>query len=258
MVSLAAAALGVLLAPAASADSHHAGLTRAPFTAAELAANWHPDRTMPSGGYGSVTFAHRRNVLEMNVDSTNASSSGVFYLTEGLQRALPDVTTVQADLFVDRHWLASEHSAGTQVRAGLWGVAYNSAGTGSTANITAYPIMEFTTVGDGGFVGWRSWDGVNGGWTNLPQVRFRAGHWNSVQINLNASTGMFDLYVNHRYATSSPATDGTPSGTTASLGAVILNQYNFDTGNATDNYSVHWSRLAYGTAARHDDEEFDD
>lgn len=250
------AALGLVVAPAASAhDSHSHGLTVAPFTSGELAANWFTDRTTPSGGFDSVRFEDRSNVLAMTVDNTKASTAGAFYLTEGLQRALPGVSTVQADLFVDRSWLARKHSAGKQVRAGLWGVGYNSNGTASTADITAYPIIEFTTVGDNGFTGWRAWDGVNGGWTNLPGVRFRTDEWNTVRITFNASTGMFDAYVNGHFVISTAGGDGTPTGTTASLGAVILNNRNFATGSHADDYTVHWSRLAYGTVSHGDDDD---
>lgn len=260
MVAIAVMAMGLVFAPAAFADTHtHPHLTKQPFTPAELAANWHPDRTTPSGGYSSVHFEHRANVLEMNVDNTKASTSGVFYQTEGLQRALPNVNTVQADLYVDPAWLPGEDSGpGKQVRAGLWGVAYNSAGSGSTGNITAYPILEFTTVGAGGFTGWRVWDGVHGGWTNLPQVRYHVGEWNRIRLTFNVKTVKFDVYVNDRYVTSTAATDGTAAGTTASIGAVILNQFNFATGNHADDYSVRWCRLAYGTASRRGDGEHED
>ncbi|MEZ4200022.1 MAG: hypothetical protein R3B69_00230 [Candidatus Paceibacterota bacterium] len=76
--------------------------TSQPFTQTEIDDNWYVDRAVPSGGYSSVSYASRSDVLEMNIDNTNAHPSGGFYQTEGLNRDLPDGTTaIKADLYVD-------------------------------------------------------------------------------------------------------------------------------------------------------------
>lgn len=230
------AALGILFTLAISIgllSSAHAlqavAYTTVPFTPTEVATNWATDRTTPSGGYGSVTYAGRSNILQMSIDTTKASSIG-FYRTEGLQRQIPASDSIKADLYVDNAW------QNTPVRAGLWGVAKDTSG-----NISAYPIIEYTTAGDGNFTGWRVWDGVNGGWTNLPNVAYKAGDWNTLAITLNKSTQKFDVSVNGQVVTSSAAD------VSANLSAVILNSYNYGTTvtNAAD-YTVHWSNFAYG------------
>ncbi len=202
--------------------------TQAPFTSSEISTNWSPDRTTPSGGYSSTSFGGRSNVLEMNVDNTHASPSTGFYRTEGLQRQIPNSDTIKADLYVDSSWLTKD------VRAGLWGVGKDSGGS-----VSAYPIIEFTTAGDGGFTGWRVWDGVIGGWTNLP-ASYNTNAWNTLEISFNESTDQFDLNINGTNATSNTAD------VTTHIGAVILNSYNYAETSDKD-YSVHWSNFAYGT-----------
>ncbi len=203
--------------------------TTVPFTSAELATNWVTDRAVPSGGSSSTTYVGRSDVLQLGIVGSARSTAGGFYYTEGLQKQLPSgVTAIQADLFLDRAWLT------TDARAGLWGV-----GKDSTGAISAYPIVEFSTEGD--YVGWRSWDGVNGGWTPLTNVPYDLGRWNKVELALNTTTHKFDVYINDAYVISSEADSS------VSIGAVILNSYNFGTvGEVSQDYQVRWSNFAYG------------
>lgn len=205
-----------------------ASYTQVPF--GELA-NWTADRTTPSGGYTTLTSeAGHNDVLNVKVDNTKASPASGFYRTEGLQRQIPASDTIKADLYVDGSWITPHKD----VRAGLWAVAKDSEST-----TIAYPIIEFTTTGDNNFTGWRVFDGVNGGWTNLPTVAYSENAWNTVEISLNKVTHQFNLNINGTLATSNAAD------TTTSIGAIILNDYNYAT-TADNNYSVNWSNLAYG------------
>ncbi len=209
--------------------------TNQAFTADELT-NWHADRATPSGGYSSTSYAGRDNVLEMNIDNGNANSDDVFSQTEGLQRSLPSQSeSIKASLYVD-----GDNWDGKQVRAGLWGVGH----TADSSDASAFPIIEYTTVGDDGFVGWRVWDSVNGGWTNLDEVDASTG-WHDLAISLNKNQHDFGVFVDGSYVGDTPADDG-ETDVTDSLSAVILNSRNFATHNSDDNYSVHWSDFGYG------------
>lgn len=188
-----------------------------------------PDRQTPSGGY-SVSGG----VLTMNIDNTAANTSGGgFYQTEGLQGTIPASQSVEAQLYVDPAW------AGKQIRAGLWGIATSGTTAGS-----AWPIIEYTTVGDGGFTGWRVFDTMNGGWTNLPSVAATSGHWYTLEDAYNQNTDQYDYYVNDAHVFSLPANDGTNS--YGKLTGVIFNSKNFATNNHADDYSVQWRNFAYG------------
>ena len=222
-----ASALVLAAAPALGATALQ--YTEIPFSPTEVSTNWVADRATPSGGYESVTFGDRTNVLEIRIDADNQSSGSNFYYTEGLQRTIPDSDAVKVDLYIDPAWFSSD----VPVRAGLWGVGHD--GTGA---VTAYPIVEFTTMGASGFVGWRTWDGILGGWTNQSQLTFTTGGWSTLEIFHSAETNEFSMTVNGTVAQSYAAGDS------VTLGAVILNQYN--SGSSGQDYTVHWSRLATG------------
>jgi hypothetical protein len=216
---------GSLIAEAASPT-----YTSQPFTQSELDNNWEVDRAVPSGGYSSVSFDGRSDVLEMNIDSTNADSRGGFYLTEGLKRALPDGTTaIKADLYVDSDWSTKD------VRAGLWGV-----GIDETDTISAYPIIEFTTAGESGYTGWRIFDDLNSGWMQIPSATITYDSWMTLELQFNPATTQFDVYI-----------DGVLVGNNVAAGSVefsdiILNSYNYNTGDANDDYAARWSNFMYG------------
>lgn len=207
--------------------------TNVPFTNAELT-NWVTDRQAPSGGFSSLaSYKGKHNVLEMKIDTANQNPVG-FYQSEGLQRAVPSSVALKASLYVDKAWLTNK------VRVGLWGVGHDA-----TSAVSAYPIVEFTTDGDGGFTGWRAWDGVDGGWTNLPGVKVKKNEWNKLEIVYNSTSNKFDIYINEKLAISNTGGD------TVDFGAVILNNKNY--GALGSNYSVHWSKFGYGNVRAKDD-----
>lgn len=211
-----------ILSPA-NAVSGPVSYTNVPLSQAELDANWSPDRTTPSGGFNSTTFASRNDVLEMRIDKDNASTLGAFYLTEGLQRHIPASDSVKADVYVDSDWTTNAKT----VRAGLWGVGHDSSN-----NVSSYPIVEFTTDG---FTGWRYWSVDH--WVNLTGVAYNVDAWNTLTITHDSDAQTFVFKVNGTSVASAPD-EGS-----ANIGAVILNSKNYA---PAPSYNVHWSNFAYG------------
>lgn len=188
------------------------------------------DRQAPSGGQ-SITPAE----LTIGVDNTAANTSGTgFYQTEGLQGSFPTSQTISAELYVDPAW------SGKQVRAGLWGTTHSATGP-----YTGWPILEYTTVGDGSFTGWRMYDTmVTGDWTNLPAIDATPGSWYTLEIAYNGDTDMYDYYINNVLAGSLTAMDG--GDTYNQFDGVIFNNKNFATTNSADDYMTTWRTFKTG------------
>lgn len=189
-----------------------------PFTAGEVAM-WTPDRTSPTGGYGSVSFGGRSNVLEMNFNH-NLVASDPFYQTEGIQKDIPDSDSIKADVYVDSDW------AGKTVRAGLWGVGHDA-----TDAISSYPIIEYSTDTTSG---WRYWSVDH--WINLPGVAVNQGAWNALAITHDSATHEFVYRVNGAQVATSPDEGST------TIAATIFNSKNY----GVVDYSAHWSNFAFG------------
>jgi len=235
-VSTLTAAVPFILSQKADALTTY---TTAALTTGELS-NWSPDRQTPSGGYGSLSFAGRTNVLEMNVDTAHSNATA-FYRTEGLQRPLAsDTSSIKADLYVEADWATKD------VRAGLWGVGHDGVSVGNDG-ITAYPIVEFVSgdvPNNGGYTGWRIWDSVDpGAWTNLPGVAYNTNGWNTLAISLNRSTDKFEYFINGAFV-------GTDEGNgSVKIWKSILNSYNNANNDVSYNYAARWSNFAYGVTA---------
>jgi hypothetical protein len=194
-----------------------------PLTQPELDANWGIDRAVPSGGYESVSFEGRENVLELRVDPDNRSSDSSFFYTEGLKRQTTDAAALKADLYVDPTW------AGQDIRAGLWPVGHDP-DEGS-----AYPIVEYyqdTTLGESG---WRVWDSVTG-WVDHPGTT-GPGDWATLEVILDVDADEVTLSVDGVSVT-------LPALGTTTLGHAIFNTFNF--GPGTPAYEVHFSNFAVG------------
>lgn len=191
--------------------------------------SWATDRTAPSGGYVAGT-----NTLTLNVDNTNASSTSGFYRTEGVQTTFgSSQRAIESELFVDPSW------SGKPVRVGMWGITHSSTTPG-----TAWPIIEYTTIGSDSFSGWRVFDTMNGGWTNLTGVAATTGAWNKLELVFNSITNKYDYYVNDNLVYSLTAADG--SDVYGNIDGVIFNNFNSATGNNSDNYSAQWRNFALG------------
>lgn len=216
------ALLGSAHAAPQKSTSINTNNTSVPFVLSE----WTTDRTAPSGGYDVEDFGGRTGTLRMGVD-TSQQTQPSFYYYEGLQKNINGATAVGADLYVDSSWSTNK------VRAGLWGVGQDASG-----NITAYPVVEYTTDGTAGYQGWRVFNDETGEWTQLPAVSVNENGWNTVHIVYNPATTVFDLYINGQSAGTSVATGS------VSLSAVILDNYNY--GSEGSNYDVHWSNLTVG------------
>jgi hypothetical protein len=188
-----------------------------------------PDRQAPS-----VTPIITPSLLTMGIDNTKANTSGDgFFQTEGLQGRIPASQSIRAELYVEPAW------AGNQVRAGLWGIAKSN-----TAADTAWPIIEYTTVGANSFTGWRVFDTMNGGWTNLQNVTAVSGQWYNLEIAFNPLTLHYDYYVKDKFVRSLPASSG--ADVYGKLTGVIFNNKNFATGSHTNDYSVQWRNFQTG------------
>jgi hypothetical protein len=201
------------------------------------------DRTTPSGGFG----VSPSDILSMSIDNTNASSSSGFYRTEGLQGSLSTSQSISGELYVDPAW------DGKPVRAGLWGTT-----SSSTASGAAWPIIEYTTIGDGDFTGWRVFDTMNGGWTNLTSLMATPGEWYDLRIAYNPTDDTYDYYLNNTLVVSLPAADG--SDVYSDFTSVIFNSYNSATGSSADDYTVQWRGFTSGTytpSCSADDTTFD-
>lgn len=186
------------------------------------ATGWVTDRTTPSGGYGAETFAGRQSVY-LNVDApSNAPTS--FYQYEGITKNIPAGSkTLKGDLYIDPTWPDN-------VRAGFWGVGYDT-----TNAISSYPIVEYNTA----FAShWRIWDSVGlGGWREVAAPSATSG-WNTIELAINKTdSAKTDVYVNNTYIGTS-ATDATDD-----FRSVILNNYNF----GDHDYAVHWSNIQAGS-----------
>lgn len=186
-----------------------------PFTPSEVG-TWTADRTFPSGGVNSVSFAGRDDVLEMRIDKDLRSTLGGFYYTEGVKKESNFGSELSVDLYVDGDWETKD------VRAGLWGVAVNG-----SSSITSYPIVEFSTARSDGSTGWRVWD-VNQ-WVNL-DTDYSFDSWNDLTLTIEDDKIIFRI-------------NGEEVGTTVSnnsveFDAVILNAFNY--GSEAESYKVHW------------------
>lgn len=191
-----------------------------------------PDRTTPSGGYTVDS-----NSLELRINNNNASPSTGFSRTEGLKGSFSVSRSISAELYVNPDW------SGKPIRAGLWGVASSATGPG-----VSWPIIEYTTIGgdDGSFIGWRVFDTVNGGWTNLPSVTAASGSWYKLDISYNPATRSYDYYVNGTLVTSKTAASG--SDVYDKLQGVIFDNFNSATGSHDQDYTVDWRNFSTGQA----------
>ncbi len=203
--------LGIVFAPLSASAATYLD----PFTASEVA-TWTADRTFPSGGVESLaSFAGRTDVLKMSIDKDERSTINSFHYTEGIQKQLSPTKELGIDMYVDGGWEAID------VRSGLWGVASDG------DDITAYPIIEFSTKRGDNSTGWRFWNGT--GWVNVT-TPYTFDAWASLYIEITETA--IDFTINGVEVGSMPL-DGS-----IEFNAVILNAYNYGADAAS--YSTYW------------------
>lgn len=201
------------------------GYQETPLTQEEVDTNWVVDRAVPSGGFESLSFQDRDNVLEMRVDPDNRSDGSSFFYTEGLLRQTPGAEALRVDLYIDPAW------DGQNIRAGLWGVGHDDVG-----ERTAFPIVEYHQDIDEGFAGWRVWDSATRAW--LPHgVDVASGEWTTLEIVLDVDNDQFVVSVEGVAQTLGALGSNT-------LGEVIVNMFNY--GPGTPAYDVHVSSFGIG------------
>jgi len=173
---------------------------------------WYTDRHAPAG------FQTSGGKLVETISGNDYQGAGSFYNTQG--RALDlnaGTTNLSIDLTVDQAWLDS----GDQKRwAGLWGV-----GTDADSAVSAYPIIDFTTVG--GVAAFSAWDSNLGTWNTL-ETGVTAGDYT---LNISLSGGLFTYTVDgHSFSYDA-------AGSTQ-ISSVILQGY-----NSGSDYGIHWDNL---------------
>lgn len=233
LAAVGAVAAAVALIATTALAAPIVGYTEIPLTQDELDDNWVVDRAVPSGGYESVTFEGRDDVLEMRVDPDNRSTISSFYYTEGLLRQTPGATALRADLYVDPSW------EGQDIRAGLWGVGHDELEVR-----TAFPIIEYHQDTSSGFAGWRVWDSSTGTWSTHGGTA-GYGDWATLEVVLDADNNQFIVSVDGVSQT-------IPGLDSVTLGEVIFNQFNYGPGTPT--YQVHFSNFATGVALESKDD----
>jgi hypothetical protein len=194
------------------------------------------DRTTPSGGF-TVT----PDLLTLNVDTTQASTSGHFYLTEGLQAPLTDTDSIRAKLFVDKDW------QNKPVETGLWAIA----GSTNDTDQIGWPILQFATTTDGS-PGFRTWNTFTGDWSGTSAFDATKGwdKWYGLEISITPQG--VEFYVNNTKVDSYSSTDG--SDNLNIIKGVIFNSFNTASDNTSDNYSVKWQNFATGSVTTGDKE----
>ena len=215
-----------------------------PFTPGEVA-TWAQDRTFPTGLFESVTAFGRNDVARLGIVSADVSPAGVFYRTEGVQKADTFGDAVQVDLYLDPAW---QNNA---TRAGVWVFDQNLPDT------SAYGIIEFanlesaeTDFGTGWgpnsepFEGFRIWDSeAPVVMVNLPNVAFTYGEWVTFRIELDTSD---PAHVYRYFINGVEVYHEVSAGDAAVISQVLLESFNFGANTfptlETADYAAHWSQ----------------
>ena len=214
---LAAAACGSTSAMAQSFDFSTPVVT-SPTAAPGV---WYTDRYAPAG------FQTSGGKLIETINTRDQQSSA-FLNTQGRAYDLNSGTkNLSIDLTIGQTW-ASENKRW----AGLWGVGTAIDGDHNPANITAYPILEFTN--DGGVARFRGYDSNVGTWQDLiPAGGITYGNTYTLGIGLSGNT--------FTYSVGGATASFTADDPTASIASVILQGYNTQT--TLRSYDIVWDNL---------------
>lgn len=221
-----------------------------PLAAVELMPNfanvptgWTTDRYEPASFSNVGIYQGRGDVLGIAISEAEGfgnrgGQNSTFYNTQGRKHLITGGAgdSLSADLFIESAWATEANGT---IRTDMWGTMDDG------TNITAYPIIGFTNLGD--TARFRVWDGDTADWVNLAAtVQF--GEWNSLSMMLDGSDFVFSVNGAVAY------TDTTTGGTTA-YREVIMQAYNFFGADPAFNgldvnpvaYTAHWANV--GAAA---------
>lgn len=189
---------------------------------------WYTDRYAPAGFTSPVSF-NGDNRLEQSIAGADHQTTA-FYNTQGYKYDLqPNTTSMSIQLYVPLAW-ATGASGVTTRYAGFWGT-----GLDSSANVSAYPIIEFANVnGTGEF---RLYNSNTGLWTDtaLPSS---GGYDQFYTLGVALQGSNIDYSIN-----GSDVGSYVSNGTVA-LGNVILQGY-----NAGQDYSFYWDNFRASNTA---------
>jgi MYXO-CTERM domain-containing protein len=210
---------------------------------ADVPTGWTTDRYGPASFSNVGTYEGRNDVLGISISEDDGfgnrgGQNSTFYATQGRRHQISGGAgdSLSADLYIESDW--ATESNGT-IRTDMWGTMDDG------TNITAYPIIGFTNLGNA--ARFRVWDGDLGDWVDLAAaVQF--GEWNSLSMVFDGSDFIFSVNGAVAY------TDATTGGTTA-YREVIMQAYNFfgddpafaGLGLTPVEYTAHWANV--GSAA---------
>ena len=249
VVSVVAMGVGGITGTAVAQEETNETVTTVGHTAFNQpsVSEWTTDRASPSNGYESLDeFENKSDVLRIGIDDTvtKQQKNGVFYRTEGIKTQSDFGQKISADLYIDSDWQT------TPVRAGIWPEGYNADG-----ELSAYPLIEFTTAPDrvknqsdpekytvGGNATFRIYDFVEGEWIELEDVDVEYGDWVSLTVELNEAAGQWEYYIDGEQVATFDDEESTH------INGAILNSYNYgfeevanDSNLSISAYDVHWA-----------------
>jgi hypothetical protein len=191
----------------------------------QAAGTWYTDRYAPAGFTAPVSFMGD-NRLKQTISSADAQTvPNQFYNTQGRKYDLDAGTnSMSIDLFIPTAWGTNGERG-----AGFWGTAFDG-----TNNISAYPIIEFTsnTAADGSGARFRAYNVNDGTWNSLGlPTGFTYDQFYKLNISLSGTN------VNYSVGDKSWAVD---SGGSLSISNVILQGYNTQAGR---DYDIYWDNF---------------
>ncbi len=203
---------------------------------------WYIDRYAPSSFSspynvpGEIVLKHSISTADGAINRPSGQQSS-FYNTQGRKYGLSTNTKgVTIDLFIPATWATTDKR-----EAGLWGTAVDI-----SSNITAYPIIEFTSDIAGGGPRFQGWESGSGSFVDMGlPTGFIYDAWYTLEIEL-LPTGEFLFKVDDlEYTTTTSAPDGS-----VRIDNVILQGYNYDPTHAGSietnpgvTYDIFWDNF---------------
>lgn len=207
---------------------------------ADVPTGWTTDRYEPASFSNVGAYQGRNNVLGISISEAEGfgnrgGQNSTFYATQGRKHLISGGAgdSLSAELFVEDDWRSEANGT---IRTDMWGTMDDG------TNITAYPIIGFTNLGDS--ARFRVYDGDIADWVDLAAtVMF--GEWNALSMVFDGSDFIFSVNGAVAY------TDTTTNGTTE-FREVIMQAYNFFGDDPSFDglnlnpvaYTAHWANTA--------------